>query len=161
MSCSRTRRRTSWGVGDHTAAKLFHAAQHAADRPPQFRRLTKSPCPLVTVMKAPEGKIRGPAMIPEVTAPLQSEYGATHVADRGEAAHQRGCRLYPRRDIVVSGVTSDRLSRIGPYQHRMPVCVDQARHQRSPVPGDYGYAWLGGDRHRRDAFNDVALNEHA
>ena len=52
-------------VGDHTATKLFHAAEYATDRPRQFRQLAKSPCPPVTVIKAPEGKIRGPTMTPK------------------------------------------------------------------------------------------------
>ncbi len=104
--------------------------------------------------------MRGPAMIPEVNSALQPEYGTTHVADRSEAAHKRVRRLDARRDIVVSGVTSDRLNGIGPYQHRMPVCVNQAGHQRSPIAGDHGHAWLDCDRCRRDAFNGVAFDQH-
>src|SRR6202011_4736316 len=58
-------------------------------------------------------------------------------------------------------IAGNRLGRSGPYQHRMPVCVNQAGHQRWAAARDHGHAWLSGDRRRRDAFDDVALDEHA
>ena len=102
----------------------------------------------------------GPRDQPSVDGGLQSEYWTTNVADGGEAAHQCVSRLNAGRNIVVSGISDDRLSRIRSDQHGMPVGVDQSGHQRSPITGDYGHARLCGNRLGRDALDDIAFDQH-
>ena len=52
-------------------------------------------------------------------------------------------RLDAGGDVIESDIAGDRLNGIGPYQHRMPVCVDQAGiRMRSPIACNHSDARL-------------------
>ena len=94
-----------------------------------------------------------------VDGPFKTEHRPTQVANGGEAAHQCVCRLVTSREGVEGEVTH-RLCRRWPHQEGVPVIVDQAGHQRSAAAVNNGHTGFGGDRFRRNAFDDVALYEH-
>jgi len=68
MSCSRTRRRTSSGLSATILPPICSMRLSVPIVRGSSDNWRKSPCPLVTVIRAPDGKIRGPAMIPESMA---------------------------------------------------------------------------------------------
>ena len=102
--------------------------------------------------------MRGPAMMPSIYCALEAERRPAHVANGGEAAHQRIRRLVAGREVGKADV-AHRLCRGGRNQHRVPVRIDQPRHQRSPVAGDALCA-CGLDGLRRDARDHIALDQH-
>src|SRR6185437_10295846 len=65
-------------------------------------------------------------------------------------------------DVVVSDVASNPLSRSGPYQHCIPMSVDQAGHQSSAAALDDQClgAPVRRDRGRRNTFNLVTTNQY-
>ena len=104
--------------------------------------------------------MRGPATRPSSMARLSPNAGPPTSRTVVKPRIKRVRRLGARHEIAVADVAGDRLCWRGPYQHRVPVRVDQAGHQRAPAAVDHGRARLGGDRRRRDAFDDVALDQH-
>ena len=102
--------------------------------------------------------MRGPVDDALVDRALEAEHRSAHVANGGEAAHQRIRRLVAGREIGEADVVH-RLCRSGRNQHRVPVSIDQPRHQRSPVAGDT-LGTLGLDGIGRDASDHIALDQH-
>ncbi len=89
---------------------------------------------------------------------LEPEHRPSHVAHGGKAAHQRVLRLVGGHEIVETDV-AERFRRRRARQHRMPVRIDQSRHQRSAVAGNaQGTVRLDGLG--RDARDPVAPDEH-
>src|SRR5215467_6184251 len=123
-------------VGDSTGANLFHAAERAADRPRQFRKLTEVAMTAGNRNHGAGGKDARSSDDTLVDILLQTKTRSAHVANCGESPQQRVCRLGPRRDIVVPDITSDPLSRSGPYQHRVPVDVDETWNERATAAID-------------------------
>src|SRR5258705_602475 len=70
-----------------------------------------------------------------INGALETEHRPAHVANGGEAAHQSVRRFLASYEIVEADVT-ERLCRGRAGQHRVPMIVDQARHQRAPAPVD-------------------------
>ncbi|MET3224055.1 hypothetical protein ABIF35_004842 [Bradyrhizobium japonicum] len=70
-----------------------------------------------------------------VDRPLEAETGPTHVTHGGEAAHQRRGRLARGEQIVVADVAEGR-GRRRTDQHRVPMRVDQPRHQHPAAAVD-------------------------
>ena len=145
MSCSDATR-TSSGLSATMLPPMLHSAEHTADRPWQFRQLAEIPVSTRHRDHCSRGINAGPRDQPSVDGGLQSEYWTTNVATVVEAAHQCVSRLNAGRNIVVSDISDDCLSRTPSDQHGMPVGVDQSGHQRSPITGDDVHARLCGDR---------------
>ncbi len=96
-----------------------------------------------------------------VDGALETEHRPAHVANGGEAAHQSVGRLVASHEIVEADVAG-RLCRSRSHQHRVPVIVDQAGHQRAAAAVDdarVGPA-VDRDRLRGDALDDVAPDQH-
>ena len=149
-------------VGNHGSAKLLDTAEHAAKGPRQIGELAEV---AVTAGHRDDrpGRIDArPGQQPFVDGAFQAESGPAQVADGGEAAHQRGRGLGPRQEVAVADVVGKKLRGRRPYHRRMPVRVDQARHQHPPAcRNDADVVDLvDRDRARRYAFDDVALHQH-
>ena len=96
-----------------------------------------------------------------VDGALETERRSAQVANGGEAAHQRVCRLGAGHEIVVADVTQ-RLCGSHPYKHRVPMRVDQAGHQRAAVAVDslHGHARRVDNGRARDRPDDVTDHEN-
>ena len=92
-------------------------------------------------------------------ARFSPKLGPPHVADGGEATHQRGRGLGPRQEIGVAKVAGNGLHGIWTHQHGMPVHIDQAGHQRATGPCNPRDA-LGSYWRFRNGLDDVAFDEH-
>ncbi len=79
--------------------------------------------------------MRGPGMMPWSIARLRPNAGPPQVADSSEPAHQGIRRLLAGQDAREADVAHC-FRRAGRGQHGMPVRIDQARHQGSPVAGN-------------------------
>src|SRR5262249_41282159 len=117
-------------VGDSTGTNLFHAAERA-DRPRQFIQLAKIAVPAGNRNDGAGWKDARSGDDALDDSLLQANGGSAPVATCGDPPQQRVCGLAPRHDIVVSDVTGDQLRRSGPYHHRVPVHVDETRHERA------------------------------
>ena len=145
MSCSRTRRRTSSGLSATMLPPICSiAAERAADGARQIGKLAEV---AVTAGDGDHGAGRdrcaGPATMPSSMARLSAKTGPpmsrTVVKPRISVCR----RLRAGQQVGVADVAGESLGGVGPHQHRVPVRVDQARHQRAPAAGDDGDA--GGD----------------
>src|SRR5215475_3951384 len=147
-------------VGDSTGTNLFHTAERA-DGPRQFIQLAKIAVPAGNRNDGAGWKHARSGDDALVDSLLQTKTRSAHVANCGESPQQRICRLGPRHDIVVSDVTGDRLSGSSPYQHRVPVDVDQPRHQSASGTPDDGCSARSIYRYWRigDLFDLVTTNE--
>jgi hypothetical protein len=122
-------------VRHHGAADLLHAGKHAADGPRQVGQLAEIPVPAGDGDHG-AGRIDARALDDAIVdGALETEHRPAHVANGGEAAHQRVGRLVAGQEIVVADVTH-RLDRRRPDQHRVPMIVDQAGHQRASAALD-------------------------
>ena len=74
--------------------------------------------------------MRGPATMPSSIACFSPKSRPAEIADGGEAAHQRVGGLGGRDESGVADIVRHRGSRSRAHQHRVPMRVDQAGHQR-------------------------------
>ena len=123
-------------VGDHAATELLDAIEHPADGSRQIGQLAE------IAVAAGDGDHRAgridarPRQHALVDRAFQAEARAAHVADRGEAAHQRCGGLRPRQQGGVADVAAKHDRGRRPYQHGMPMHVAEARHQRAAAAID-------------------------
>ena len=105
--------------------------------------------------------MRGPATSAFVDGALEPERRPAHVANGGEAAHQRVRRLGAGHQVGVADVPGEQRRRRRPHQHRVPVHVDQPRHQRAPAAVDQHrvFVSIDRDRARGDAFDFVPTDK--
>ncbi len=80
--------------------------------------------------------MRGPAIEAFVDRLFQSEGRPAQIADGGEAAHQGVGGLRGRDESGVADIVRHRGNGVGAHQHRVPMRVDQAGHQRAAAAGD-------------------------
>src|SRR5262249_12543758 len=66
---------------------------------------------------------------------LETKHRPAYVANGGEAAHQSVCGFVASNEIVVTDI-AERLCGSRADQHRMPMIVDQAGHQRASAAVD-------------------------
>ena len=138
-------------VRNGEAADLLAARQRPADLAWEVGELAKIAMPAGHRDHRSRGKnSRAPGQ-PVVDCVLQTEHRAADIPNGGEAAQQRVPRLVRGKDVVIADVAGDRLCRGRSDQHRMPVRVDQARHQGPPAAVDYAHAGFGGNRARRNS----------
>ena len=138
MSCSRTRTpdliRT---VGDHAAAESAPSRDcAAAEVARHLERLAKV---AVTAGDRDDGAGGIDARSGDdalVDRTLEPEGRPAHVADGGEAAHERVRGLGTGQQVEVADVAGEQGCGGGPHQHRVPVHVDQPGHQRPPAADD-------------------------
>ena len=93
---------------------------------------------------------------------LQREAVAAHVADGGEPAHQHAAGFRHGDDRHEAGIVLEVAAARGGHQHRVPVRVDEPRHEHPPTARDDRGARLGTgrDRPRRgDSLDLVAPDE--
>src|SRR6476646_10570647 len=67
---------------------------------------------------------------------LEAEYRSAHVTNGGEAAQQRSRGLGPSQYVEMADISRQERRGCWTYEHRMPVHVDQPRHQRAPTAID-------------------------
>ena len=96
-----------------------------------------------------------------VDGALETEHRPANVANGGEATHQGVGSFVAGQEIVVTDIT-ERLCRGRAYQHRMPVIVDQAGHQRAAAAIDDRGRRASIDRNRcpGNCFDQLASNQH-
>ena len=91
---------------------------------------------------------------------LETKGRPGHVADAGEAAHERFSRFVGRdkRDVADIRRQQDAYRQGG--HHRVPMRIDEARHQNSAAAIDD--ASVGGERSfgRLDRFDRSAFDDH-
>jgi hypothetical protein len=148
-------------VRNHGAADQLHAGEHAADRPRQIGQLSEVPVP---AGDRDHGAGWIDARSPDdafIDGALETEHRTAHVANGGKAAHQRVGRLVTGREIVVSDVT-ERIGWRRTREHRVPVIVDQAGHQRpaTPIYDRGGRASIDWNGRRGNSFDQVAANQY-
>jgi hypothetical protein len=92
---------------------------------------------------------------------LEPERRPTHVANGGKTTHQRVSGLCPRHQVQIAEIIREQLGRSGPNKHRMPMRVDEARHERTPTTDDdlSRGAPIDLDGIFGDFFDGVAANE--
>ena len=105
--------------------------------------------------------MRGPATMPSSIARLSPNDRPADVADGREAAHQRVGGFGARDEVGVADVARHR-GRGRPHEHRVPVRVDQAGHQRAAAAVDDrgGSARLDRNRVRGNARDDLPVDQH-
>ncbi|VTZ65236.1 hypothetical protein EMEDMD4_790260 [Sinorhizobium medicae] len=89
---------------------------------------------------------------------LEAEGWSAHITHSGEAAHQGIRRLLAGQDTGEAEIAHC-LRRTGRGQHGMPVRIDQARHQRSPVAGN-SLSAFGLNRACRNRRDYIALDQN-
>jgi regulator of protease activity HflC (stomatin/prohibitin superfamily) len=91
---------------------------------------------------------------------LQAEGWAGHVANAGEAAHQRLSRFISRDQSDVANIRGQQDSDRQGRHHRVPVRIDEARHQNSAAA--IHDARVGGERSfgRLDRLDPLALDDN-
>src|SRR5262249_46351056 len=77
-----------------------------------------------------------------VDGTLETEHRSPQVADGSEPAHQSVRCLGARYQVGVTEVPYECLRGRWPHKHRVPVRVDEARHQHT-APGVYGCCVFG------------------
>ncbi|MDT4855375.1 hypothetical protein FQZ97_897270 [compost metagenome] len=147
-------------VGDGDVAGLLQVRGGTADGAGQVDRLAK------IAVAAGDGNHRarwkdawaGHHVL--IDGPLEGEHRATHVAHGGETAHQGVVSLGGGQDVEESHVGVLDSCKVRAHEHRVPVRVDQARHQRSTATVDDPRARRRLDVAGGDAFDQVAANQH-
>ena len=148
-------------VGDIGGARLLHEAQWTARTPRQIgqRRIVA-----VAAGRRDHGAGRidaRPGREPVVDCLLQREGRAAEIPDGGKAAHQRSLGLCARGKEDIAYVRRQQRGDRKRREDRMPMGVDQARHQDAPAAIDHPRAV----RRRRIAAGDlldaIALDKEA
>ena len=159
MSCSRERVRTSSGLSVTIAAPTASWRTKSADHARQVDGLAKV---AVTAGDGEDRSRREDAWSGDhslVDGALECERRSADVADGRESAHQRGRGFGPREKGEVAEVRGHQHGGRRPHQHRMPMVVDQPRHERASGAVDQhgvGSA-IGRDRRRGDPLDDLPL----
>ena len=102
--------------------------------------------------------MRGPGTRSLIDRSLEPKGRPAHVANGGEAPHQRARRFRSRKKIGVADVAGQGSRRRGAHQHRMPMRVDQPGHQHAPAPVDH--LSVGRDRCNRNPLDPVAADQN-
>ena len=145
-------------VRDHAAANFFHAAEHAADR---SRQIGKLPEVAMATGDRDYGTGRVDARAGDeilIDSPLEPKGRSAHVANGREAPHERAGRFRSREKVGVADVVSQGSRRRGAHQHRMPMRVDQPRHQHARAPIDH--LSVSGDRCSRNLLDPVVADQN-
>ena len=105
--------------------------------------------------------MRGPLTMPSSMARLRPNTGPPTSRTVVKPRIRVSVASAPASEIVVADVT-ERLCRSHPHQHRVPMRVDQARHQRASAAVDDACVGptVDRDRLRRDALDHVAADQH-
>ena len=106
--------------------------------------------------------MRGPLMIPSSIARLSPNTGPPRSRTVSETPHQRRLGLSRSQQVEVGGLARHEQHLRRGRHERMPMCVDQARHQHAPVRRDDPDVGILVDRDRvhRDAGDGVASNQY-
>src|SRR6202008_3298223 len=93
---------------------------------------------------------------------LESEYRAAHVAHRCKATHQRRFSLARGQYMEVRVIGSHEQWRGCCRHERMPMRVNESRHQDAAISGDDLDIdiWLDGDRIHGNSIDGVALDKN-
>ncbi len=91
---------------------------------------------------------------------LRPKLGPTEIAHGGETAHQGVAGLVSGNQVDVAGIRGRHQRGRRPHQHRVPVVVDQARHQRPATAVDDRGGRIGRQRLGGDPLDPVALDPH-
>ena len=94
---------------------------------------------------------------------LQSEDGSARVADGRKSAHERGTGLAARHQMRVGGFACQQIHHRIAAQVSVPMSVDEAGHQKTPLSVDapHGLARCGFGGRAGDLFDPVVPDEHA
>src|SRR5262245_44910748 len=96
-----------------------------------------------------------------VDGALEAKRRAAKIANSSEPAHQRVLGLVAGHQVEVTDVRRKQLRGSRPHHHRMPVHVDQPRHQRSTTSVDNSSIAVSVHMKRccRDLFDSVSTNQ--
>src|SRR5215471_16062776 len=149
-------------VCDHGGADLLAATQWSSNDARHFPWLAEI---AVTAGDRDDGTGRENARTDYsalVDRLLKPKRRTAHVANGRETPHQRVVRLGAGQEVEVANVASEQLHHRRPHQHRVPVHVDEPRHQRTPAAVNNGRSRhsVGGNCLGGNTFNLVSTNQN-